>query len=234
MDARVYDQGPSTLSPAPTKPPGFRTVEALEGSYQIIQHIEIRQNTRRASTPLRVNRTHVSSPPAENAALNREELPLLPTSLSKRKQRKVLRQASRHLSKCALEFCNRHQLPNTVIQGMEPRERPFLARNLGRKRASAYGWVEFVFLLKFLIVEQQIPLEAFDRDLGAHFRAVLHASLGVDDVLRHPEPLRDDRTILRILSAGVQVASMLNDEKARDKLRRLLMKTERTMIEAGV
>lgn len=234
MDARVYDQDPSTLSPAPTKPPGSRTIEALEGSLQIIQHVEIRQNTRRASTPLPVNRTHVRSPLAKKATLDREELPLLQISLSKRKQRKVLRLASRHLSKCALGFCNRYQLPNTVIQGMEPGEQPFLARNLGRKRASNYGWAEFVFLLKFLIAEQQIPLDALDSDLGAHFRAVLHASLGVDDVLRHPDPLRDDRTILRVLSAGIQVASMLKDEKAIDKLRRLLMKTERTMIEAGI
>ncbi|KAK1237357.1 hypothetical protein MKX08_002982 [Trichoderma sp. CBMAI-0020] len=233
MDARVYDQDASILSPVPTRSPPLWTAGAPEGSFQIIQHIEIRQNTRRVSAPLPVNGMPVSSPPAENTALNREELPLLPTSLSRRKQKKVLGQASRHLSKCALEFCNRHQLPNTVIQGMEPRERPFVARNLGRKRAPDCGWGEFVFLLKFLIAEQQVPLEALNSDLAAHFRAILHASLGVDDVLRHAEPLRDDRTILRILSAGVQVANMLNDEKAMGKLRRLLMKTERTMIETG-
>lgn len=180
-----------------------------------------------------VNGILANGPPAEIAALNEEGLPLHPTSLSRRKQKRVLKQASRYLSKCALEFCNRHELPNTVIQGMEPREQPLLARNLGRKRAPRRGWDELVFLLGFLIAKQQIPLEALDSDLAAHFGTVLYASLGVDDVLRHPEPLRDDRTMLRLLSAGVQVANMLNDAKAMSKLGHLLIRTERTMIEAG-
>jgi hypothetical protein len=233
MDARFYGQDSSMLCLLPTRPLSLRTAAKLEGSFQIVQHIEISQNTRRVSTPLPDNWISVTAPRAVNVALDKEGFPLLPTGLSRRKQRKILKQARRFLSKCALEFCNRHELPNTVIQGIEPREQPFLVRNLGRNRAPDCGWDEFVFLLGFLIAEQQVPLEALNSNLAAHYRAVLYTSLGVDDAFRHPKSLMDDRTILRVLSASIQVAIMLNDLKATNKLRRLLMKTERTMIEAG-
>lgn len=235
MDVRVYDQDPSILSPRPIRLSDFRAAAKLEDSFQVIRYNGISENTRRAPTPFEpTNEVSAAGPLPSLFALEEEELPLLPTSLSRRKQRKVLTQASRHLSKCALEFCNRHELPNTVIQGMDPGEQPLLVRNLGRKRVTGWGWSEFVFLLGFLIAEEHVPAEALYSDLAVHFRAVLHTSLGVDDVLRHPEPLRDDRTILRILSAGVQVARMLNDLDAMNKLDRLLMKAERTMIEANV
>lgn len=232
MDARVYDQDPSTLNSLSTRIPGFQTAAVLEDSFHIIQHTEISQNTRHPSTQFEpTNETFAGGLAPTLSAL--EELPLLQASLSARKQRKLLTQASRYLSTCALDFCNRYELPNTVIQGMEPREQPFIVRNLGRKRAPECGWSEFAFLLRFLIAEQQIPAGALKSDLATHFRAILHISLGVDDILRHPQPLRDDRTILRILSAGVQVARMLNDLYAINTLDDLLMKAERAMITAN-
>ncbi|KAL6900465.1 hypothetical protein GGI43DRAFT_49952 [Trichoderma evansii] len=235
MDVRVYDQDPSIFSPRPARLSDFRAAATFEDTFQIIQYADISENIRRPLTPFEpANEISAASTLPSLAALEEEELPLLLTSLSRRKQRKILTQASRHLSTCILEFCNRHELPNTVIQGMDPGEQPLLVRNLGRKKAPDLAWGEFVFLLGFLIAEEQIPAKALYSDLAVHFRVVLRTSLGVDDILRHPEPPRDDRTILRILSAGVQVARMLNDLDAMNKLDELLMKTERTMIEANV
>ncbi|KAL7921322.1 hypothetical protein ACQKWADRAFT_296162 [Trichoderma austrokoningii] len=230
MDARVSDQYASVLRPLPARPSGSRTVGS---SLQIVQHTEIHQSTRRASTPLPVIGLSLSRPAPERPALNEQRLPLLPTSLSRTKQSKILKRASSYLSKSALDFFNKHELPNTVIRGMDASEHTFFSRNPGRKRASIDGWYEFVFLLRHHIAEQRVPRGVLNSDLAAHSKKILHASLGIDDALKRPLPVRDDRAILRMLSAGVQVADMLNDEKARKKLVYLLMKTERTMIQIG-
>jgi hypothetical protein len=147
----------------------------------------------------------------EVIAMQERELPHLPTNLHVQEQDSVLNRVNDRLSQCAYDFVAKYQFPIPLTQDMRPVERP-----------QDREWTGWVYLLKRLATKRRIPARVLYNGQIRQFVAILEDSLEVRHAARHQSrPLRDDRNILRLVSAGVQVAKMLGDASAMECLDRL-------------
>ncbi|KAK3898074.1 hypothetical protein C8A05DRAFT_47510 [Staphylotrichum tortipilum] len=160
-------------------------------------------------------------PPAELIALQERDLPRLPTHLLVQEQDSVLNQVNDRLSQCAFDFVAKYQFPIPLTQDMRPVERP-------RDRE----WTEWVYLLKRLATKRRIPARVLYNGQIKQFVTVLENSLEMRHAAKHQSrPLKDDRNILQLVSAGIQVAKILKDAQAMDYLDRLYVSTEQRIRE---
>lgn len=155
-------------------------------------------------------------PPPEYIAMQERELPHLPTNLLVQEQDSVLSQVNDRLSQCAYDFVAKYQFPIPLTQDMRPVERP-----------QDREWTEWVYLLKRLATKRRVPARVLYNGQIKQFVTILENSLEMRHAAKHQSrPLKDDRNILQLISAGIQVAKILKDAQAMDYLDRLYVSTE--------
>ncbi|KAK5989980.1 hypothetical protein PT974_08243 [Cladobotryum mycophilum] len=160
-------------------------------------------------------------PPPDVIALQERELPHLPTNLHVQEQDNVLNQVNDRLSQCAYDFVAKYQFPIPLTQDMRPVERP-----------QDREWTEWVYLLKRLATKRRIPARVLYNGQIKQFVTILENSLEMRHAAKHQSrPLKDDRNILQLISAGIQVAKILKDASAMDYLDRLYVSTEKQIQE---
>lgn len=160
-------------------------------------------------------------PPPDVIAMQERELPHLPTNLLVQEQDSVLNQVNDRLSQCAYDFVAKYQFPIPLTQDMRPVERP-----------QDREWTEWVYLLKRLATKRRIPARVLYNGQIKQFVTILENSLEMRHAAKHQSrPLKDDRNILQLISAGIQVAKILKDASAMDYLDRLYVSTEKQIQE---
>jgi hypothetical protein len=143
-------------------------------------------------------------PPPEYVAMQERELPRLPTHLLVQEQDSVLNQVNDRLSQCAYDFVAKYQFPIPLTQDMRPVERP-----------QDREWTEWVYLLKRLATKRRIPARVLYNGQIKQLVTILENSLEMRHAAKHQSrPLKDDRNILQLISAGIQVARILKDAQA--------------------
>lgn len=108
-----------------------------------------------------------------------------------------------------------------VDQSLRPVERP-----------QDREWTEWVYLLKRLATKRRIPARVLYNGQIKQFVTILENSLEMRHAAKHQSrPLKDDRNILQLISAGIQVAKILRDSPAVAALDHLYVTTERQIQE---
>ena len=93
-------------------------------------------------------------------------------------------------------------------------------------------WTEWVYLLKRLATKRRIPARVLYNGQIKQFVTILENSLEMRHAAKHQSrPLKDDRNILQLISAGIQVAKILKDAPAMEYLDRLYVSTEKQIQE---
>ncbi|OIW33763.1 hypothetical protein CONLIGDRAFT_191039 [Coniochaeta ligniaria NRRL 30616] len=160
-------------------------------------------------------------PPADYVAKQERELPHLPTNLLVQEQDSVLTQVNDRLSQCAFDFVAKYQFPIPIAPDMRPVERP-----------QDREWTEWVYLLKRLATKRRIPARVLYNGQIKQFVTILENSLEMRHAAKHQSrPLKDDRNILQLISAGIQVAKILKDAQAMEYLDKLYVMTEQQIQE---
>ncbi|KAI4601903.1 hypothetical protein LQW54_003756 [Pestalotiopsis sp. IQ-011] len=160
-------------------------------------------------------------PPPSYIAMQERDLPHLPTNLLVQEQDSVLNQVNDRLSQCAYDFVAKYQFPIPLTQDMRPVERP-----------QDREWTEWVYLLKRLATKRRIPARVLYNGQIKQFVTILENSLEMRHAAKHQSrPLKDDRNILQLISAGIQVAKILKDANAMDYLDRLYVSTDQQIKE---
>ncbi|QSS66753.1 hypothetical protein I7I51_02962 [Histoplasma capsulatum] len=155
-------------------------------------------------------------PSPRTIAEQEKDLPLLPTSLDAQEQDKILYEVNDHLSRCAFNFVAKYQFPIPV----EPDKRQV-------RIPADREWTEWVYLLKRLATKRRIPARVLYNGQIKHFVTVLENSLEMRHAAKHQSrPVKDDRNILQLISAGTQVAKILKDASAMEFLDQLYSRTE--------
>ena len=160
-------------------------------------------------------------PPPNVIAMQERELPHLPTNLHIQEQDQVLSKVNDRLSQCAFDFVAKYQFPIPLTQDMRPVERP-----------QDREWTEWVYLLKRLATKRRIPARVLYNGQIKQFVTILENSLEMRHAAKHQSrPLKDDRNILQLISAGIQVAKILKDASAMDYLDQIYVSTEKQIQE---
>lgn len=202
--------GPSTPQDYPYETPGkqFRPREGRT------------QPQRRPSNRDEFDGPHqfLQKPPPEVIAKQERDLPHLPTNLVVHEQDEILARVNDRLSLCAFDFVAKYQFPIPLSNGeMRPVERP-----------QDREWTEWVYLLKRLATKRRIPARVLYNGQIKQFITILENSLEMRHAAKHQSrPLKDDRNVLQLISAGIQVAKLLKDADAMTYMNQLYENTER-------
>lgn len=146
-----------------------------------------------------------------------QDLPHLPTNLYVHEQDQILSQVNDCLSKCAFDFVAKYQFPIPL----EPDKRPV-------RQPADREWTEWVYLLKRLATKRRIPARVLYNGQIKQLVTVLENSLEMRHAAKHQSrPLKDDRNVLQLISAGLQVARILKDSGSMVLLDNLYVETER-------
>jgi hypothetical protein len=160
-------------------------------------------------------------PPADYIAQQNMELPHLPTNLVVQEQDSVLSQVNDRLSQCAFDFVAKYQFPVPLDPSCRKVEQP-----------QDREWTEWVYLLKRLATKRRIPARVLYNGQIKQFITILENSLEMRHAAAHKSrPLKDDRNILQLISAGIQVTKLLRDACAMNDLDRLYVTTEKQIQE---
>ncbi|RHZ51474.1 uncharacterized protein CDV56_104485 [Aspergillus thermomutatus] len=145
------------------------------------------------------------------------ELPHLPTNLDVSEQDRILNAVNDRLSQCAFDFVAKYQFPI-----------PLEADKREVRIPSDREWTEWVYLLKRLATKRRIPARVLYNGQIKQFVTVLENSLEMRHAAKHQSrPIKDDRNVLQLISAGTQVAKMLKDASAMEYLDKLYVDTEK-------
>ncbi|KAI9733127.1 MAG: hypothetical protein M1834_003674 [Cirrosporium novae-zelandiae] len=148
-------------------------------------------------------------------ALDRD-LPHLPTNLDVQDQDTILCKVNDCLSHCAFNFVAKYQFPIPVESDKRPVRVP-----------ADREWNEWVYLLKRLATKRRIPARVLYNGQIKQLVTVLENSLEMRHAAKHQSrPLKDDRNVLQLISAGLQVTKILKDAAAMEYLDRLYIETE--------
>ena len=133
-------------------------------------------------------------PSPDYIAQHEKDLPHLPTNLVVQEQDTVLTKVNDCLSQCAFDFVAKYQFPIPLDASCRPVERP-----------QDREWTEWVYLLKRLATKRRIPARVLYNGQIKQFVTILENSLEMRHVAKHSSrPLKDDRNILQLISAGIQ------------------------------
>ena len=155
-------------------------------------------------------------PPTERIAAQDQDLPHVPTNLLVQEQDEVLAQVHDRLSQCAFDFIAKYQFPIPL----EPDKRPV-------RVAADREWNEWVQLLRRLATKRRIPARVLYNGQIKQLVTVLENSLEMRHAAKHQSrPLKDDRNVLQLISAGIQVAKILKDAAIMQALDDLYVRTE--------
>lgn len=149
-------------------------------------------------------------------ASQERELPVLPTNLDVAEQDQILCEVNDRLSECAFNFVAKYQFPIPI----EPDKRQV-------RVPADREWTEWVYLLKRLATKRRIPARVLYNGQIKQLVTVLENSLEMRHAAKHQSrPVKDDRNVLQLISAGTQVAKILKDATAMEYLDRLYVETE--------
>ena len=163
-------------------------------------------------------------PSPEYIAQQERDLPHLPTNLVVQEQDSVLTRVNDRLAQCAFDFVAKYQFPVPLTSDMRPVERP-----------QDREWTEWVYLLKRLATKRRIPARVLYNGQIKQFVTILENSLEMRHAAKHQSrPLKDDRNILQLISAGIQVSRLLKDAEAMSYLDRLYVTTENQIQERSI
>ncbi|KAH0541654.1 hypothetical protein FGG08_003885 [Glutinoglossum americanum] len=155
-------------------------------------------------------------PTPDTIAAQERDLPHLPTNLFVQEQDDVLAQVNDRLSQCAFDFIAKYQFPIPLESDKRPVRIP-----------ADREWTEWVYLLKRLATKRRIPARVLYNGQIKQFVTVLENSLEMRHAAKHQSrPLKDDRNVLQLISAGIQVTKILKDAHAMQYLDRLYVNTE--------
>ena len=155
-------------------------------------------------------------PSADTVAAQERELPHIPTNLFVQEQDELLNQVNDRLSQCAFDFVAKYQFPIPL----EADKRPV-------RIAQDREWTEWVYLLKRLATKRRIPARVLYNGQIKQLVTVLENSLEMRHAAKHQSrPLKDDRNVLQLISAGLQVAKILKDAASMEFLDKLYIRTE--------
>lgn len=158
----------------------------------------------------------LEKPPNEVLVSQDRELPQLPTNLLAQEQDEILAQVNNRLSLCAYNFVARYQFPIPVEADKRRVSTP-----------SDREWTEWVYLLKRLATKRRIPARVLYNSQIKQLVTVLENSMEMRHAAKHQSrPLKDDRNVLQLISAGIQVAKILKDADAMESLDQLYLQTE--------
>lgn len=159
----------------------------------------------------------LDKPSQEAIAAQEQELPHLSTNLFVNEQDDILSQVNDCLSKCAFDFVAKYQFPIPLESDKRPVRAP-----VDRE------WTEWVFLLKRLATKRRVPARVLYNGQIKQLVTVLENSLEMRHAAKHQSrPLKDDRNVLQLISAGLQVAKILKDASAMNFLDHVYAKTEK-------
>ncbi|KAK2749917.1 hypothetical protein FQN57_005334 [Myotisia sp. PD_48] len=149
--------------------------------------------------------------------IQERDLPPLPTSLNTQEQSKILGDINDRLSKCAFDFVAKYQFPIPLESDKDEVKAP-----------QDREWAEWVHLLRRLATKRRIPARVLYDGQIKQFITVLENSLEMRHLAKNQSrPLRDDRHVLQLISAGTQVAKILKDAPAMEFFDILYSRTEK-------
>lgn len=158
----------------------------------------------------------LDKPSPRTIAAQERELPHLSTNLFVDEQDNILTQVNDRLSKCAFDFVAKYQFPVPLESDKRPVKVP-----------SDREWTEWVYLLKRLATKRRIPARVLYNGQIKQLITVLENSLEMRHAAKHQSrPLKDDRNVLQLISAGIQVAKILKDASAMEYLDQIYTQTE--------
>ena len=139
-----------------------------------------------------------------------------PVSLDHQEQNDILSRVNRRLSQCAFDFIAMYQFPIPLEAG-----KPMV------RVATDRAWTEWVYLLKKLATKRRIPSRAIYDGQIKELTTLLDNSVEMRHSTKpQSRPLKDDRHVLQLISAGIQVGRMLKDATTMEYLDRLYKDTE--------
>lgn len=158
-------------------------------------------------------------PPAGVVAAQERDLPHVPTNLLVQEQDDVLSRVNDRLSQCAFDFIAKYQFPIPLEMDKRPVQVP-----------SDREWTEWVFLLKRLATKRRIPARVLYNGQIKQLVTVLENSLEMRHAAKHQSrPIKDDRNVLQLISAGLQVAKILKDAACMEYMDQMYLQTERVI-----
>lgn len=158
----------------------------------------------------------LAKPADSHVEVQESELIQLPISLYAEEQDSILTRVNDRLSQCAYDFVAKYQFPIPL----EPDKRPV-------RVPQDREWTEWCYLLKRLATKRRIPARVLYNGQIKQLVTVLENSLEMRHAAKHQSrPLKDDRNVLQLISAGLQVAKMLKDPDAMRNLDELYITTE--------
>lgn len=158
----------------------------------------------------------LAKPVDSHIEVSESELIQLPISLYAQEQDSILTEVNDRLSQCAYDFVAKYQFPIPL----EPDKRPV-------RQPADREWTEWCYLLKRLATKRRIPARVLYNGQIKQLVTVLENSLEMRHAAKHQSrPLKDDRNVLQLISAGLQVAKMLKDPEAMRYLDELYHKSE--------
>lgn len=158
----------------------------------------------------------LDKPSPDTLTAQDRELPHLPTNLFVQEQDEILSQVNERLSLCAFHFVAKYQFPIPL----EPDKRPV-------STPADREWTEWVYLLKRLATKRRIPARVLYNGQIKQLVTVLENSMEMRHAAKHQSrPLKDDRNVLQLISAGIQVTKILKDASAMEFMDRLYVQTE--------
>ncbi|KAL8695567.1 MAG: hypothetical protein Q9224_003345 [Gallowayella concinna] len=156
-------------------------------------------------------------PPTETTNTIEHDLPRVETHLLVHEQDIVLGKVNDRLSQCAFDFVAKYQFPIPLEQDKRPVQYP-----------SDREWNEWVFLLKRLATKRRIPARVIYNGQIKQLVTILENSLEMRHAAKHQSrPLKDDRNVLQLISAGLQVAKILKDAACMEYMDSLYLDTEK-------
>ncbi|KAL8714685.1 MAG: hypothetical protein Q9220_001634 [cf. Caloplaca sp. 1 TL-2023] len=158
----------------------------------------------------------LNRPSHELTATQERDLPHVPTNLLVQEQDQVLSHVNDRLSQCAFDFFSKYQFPIPLEKDKRPVQVP-----------SDREWTEWVFLLKRLATKRRIPARVLYNGQIKQLITILENSLEMRHAAKHQSrPLKDDRNVLQLISAGLQVAKILKDAQCMEYMDSLYLQTE--------
>ena len=160
---------------------------------------------------------YLSKPPRSVPEPRERDLPPLPVHLNNAEQDDVLTRVNRRLSQCAFDFVALYRFPIPMESDKPP-----------VKSAADKAWTEWAYLLKRLATKRRIPSHAIFQGQIKELTTVLDNSLEMRHASKpQPRALKDDRTVLQFISAGIQVGKILKDAATMEYLDKLYQQTEK-------
>ncbi|KAL9026323.1 MAG: hypothetical protein Q9196_004998 [Gyalolechia fulgens] len=195
--------------------------EILDRARSVPMSLSASQSARKSSNRDEFDGPHqfLSRPSADVIAAQGRELPHVPTNLLVQEQDDVLSRVNDRLSQCAFDFVAKYQFPIPLEKDKRPVQTP-----------SDREWTEWVFLLKRLATKRRIPARVLYNGQIKQLVTVLENSLEMRHAAKHQSrPVKDDRNVLQLISAGLQVAKILKDAACMQYMDSLYLQTERVI-----